>query len=152
MCKFDTQFVLCTCTNDTSSDISWEIKRPLKHKKSDSKIIGQINIPEQFKNITSKEFDTKIEEMIKFSELHKARKIELRNVINNIQTELNNRNCFDKEIDLFENDILSLRLDKKLKVWANYIYKKSKWEIHDLFTDTDDFSIKYMGKIKPKLY
>ncbi|WP_298512151.1 hypothetical protein [uncultured Kordia sp.] len=134
MCKFENDFLLCSCNDDLQeSDIDWVLKRRSKKQPIRSyKIIGQINIPEEFKNISQEEYDAKIDEMIKFSELHKLRKIELKNTIINIQFELNNRKCFDTELTFLENDILSIRLDVALKVWADFVYQKSFWKISDV--------------------
>jgi hypothetical protein len=135
MCKFENDFLLCACSDDLKeSDIDWEIKRRSKVRsiKPEKIIIGQINIPEEFKNMTPKEYDAIIEEGIELSRLHHLRKIELKNTIINIQFELNNRNCFDTELTFLENDILSIRLDATLRVWADFVYQKSFWKISDV--------------------
>ena len=134
MCKFENDFLLCSCSDDLKeSDIDWILKRRSKKQPIRShKIIGQINIPEEFKNISQEEYDAKIDEMIKFSELHELRKVELKNTFINIQFELNNRNCFDTELTFLENDMLTIRLDTTLKVWADFVYQKSFWKISDI--------------------
>ncbi len=149
MCKFDKHFILCSCSDDLKKDtIDWEIKRLSENQtKKNIMIIGQINIPEEFKNISEKEFDLKISEMMKFSELHHLRKVELKNTISNIELELNKRNCFDKELTFLENDILSIRLDIKLKVWANFIYLNFTWKISDIITD--EYYQVNKGKVMP---
>ena len=148
MCEFEKHFLLCSCSNDIKKEeIDWEIKRQSKNLGENSfKIIGQINIPDKFKNISKKEFDSKIDEMLNFSRLHDSRKIELKNTISNIEFELNDRNCFDKEFTFIENDILSIRLDNTFKVWADYIYQNYKWKISDLLIS--EYYQVNKGKIK----
>lgn len=133
MCKFTNNFLLCSCSNDSEeSDIDWILKRRSKKQPVKSrKIIGQINIPEEFKHFTNEDYERVYEEGMKLAALHKVRKAELKNTFINIQFELNNRNCFDKDFTFRENDVLSIRLDAEAKVWADFVYKNSFWKIFE---------------------
>ncbi|EDP97776.1 hypothetical protein U8527_05480 [Kordia algicida OT-1] len=134
MCKFENNFLLCSCSDDLEkSDIDWILKRHSKKQPVQShKIIGQINIPEEFKHFTNEDYERIYEEGLKLAALHKVRKAELKNTFINIQFELNDRNCFDKDFTFHENDVLSIRLDAEAKVWADFVYKNSFWKIFEI--------------------
>lgn len=148
MCKFENDFLLCSCSNDLQKDeIDWILKRRSKNQpKRSSKVIGQINIPEEFKHFNNEDHDALYKEGLKLVALHKVRKLELKNTFINIQFELNNRNCFDKAFTFLENDLLSIRLDAEAKVWADYVYKNSFWKIVDV--DQYEYDSVNKGKVK----
>ena len=89
-------------------------------------------IPEEVKHMSQEELNSIIDGMVVFADRSQARKIELKNTISDIKLELNNRNCFDRELTILENDVLLIRLDVNLRVWASYTYQKSLWKTSDL--------------------
>ena len=154
MCKFENDFLLCTCSDTIAeSNIGWILKKRTKLKSSRSGriIIGQSRIPEEFKHMSQEAYNkmvnTKIDEMLrdyeeKLSKLRDVSPIELKNILINIQFDLNNRNCFDKEMTFAENDVLSIRIDTKELIWADFIYKNSFWHI----LDVDQYEYKQIQK------
>lgn len=159
MCKFDKNFLLCTCSDDLEeSDIDWKLNRPyninsinvaewrLNNKKKFHNIIGSIHVPTEFKNKTPEEVEEYQENLSKLNELLKLReefrdkkKDEYKNITLNIQLHLNNKDCFDKKIDFKNKDILSIRIDKDLDVWVNYTYVNSFWEISKLSVEEESY-------------
>lgn len=138
MSEFDTQFLLYPFNNKSiEDDFDWEIMRPPKRQPK-SKKYNTINlgydyeIPEEVKHMSQEELNSIIDGMVAFADRSQARKIELKNTISDIELELNNRNCFDRELTILENDVLLIRLDVNLRVWASYTYQKSLWKTSDL--------------------
>lgn len=141
MCKFENDFLLCTCSDSIAEKhIGWMLKKRTKLKPSRAGriIIGQSRIPEEFKDMPQEEYykmlNEKVEEMLRdskemLSKLREVSPVELKNILINIQFDLNNRNCFDKEMTFAENDVLSIRIGTKELVWADFIYKNSFWKI-----------------------
>jgi hypothetical protein len=142
MCKFENQLLLCTCENNSTDTLfSWKIVRKKNEKPAENfSIIGQITIPEEYKNLTAENFDGIINNMIEFGISYKERQKQLNNTIINIKTELNTRYCFDKKINFMESDILSILIDSEYTIWANFIYDKSEWKIFDSFIDYDIYA------------
>ena len=61
---------------------------------------------------------------------------------------LNNKNCFDKEIELSDKDVLSIRLDKELGLWVDFIYRKKVWRIVKFDLNKNLYSEIIKGKTK----
>lgn len=175
MCEFKNDFLLCTCGDNLNvSDIDWKLSRvhnkskfslvEWKNNNSTSirqvKTIGQINIPKFYAKMTPEEINEyentlnslsdKLFELIEMREKLKSKKeTEYKNMSVNIQLFLNNKECFDKLMEFEEFDILSIRIDKDLDVWMNYIYKNSFWHISELFINKETHNEILDGKIKP---
>lgn len=162
MCQFEGKFLLCTCTDDLQlEDIDWKLQRR-KITKGDSysrKIIGQINIPEEYKTMSpeereadQREADRIVDEIIKkadrITKLKEKRKEEFKNTSIHIQFALNNSICFDTPIDFEEDDILTIRINKELFVWTTYTYKNTYWGISDIQISDQDHDEIAIGKVK----
>ncbi|MFC4632299.1 hypothetical protein ACFO3O_00155 [Dokdonia ponticola] len=173
MCQFDGKFLLCTCADDLKEEeVDWKLRRRipntsnvetwmLNHPPIEllSSTAGMMTIPDKFKEITAEEidfhyiqletlFDSFYENEKKLNKLRSNKKNEYKNIGFHIQLELNRRECFDTPMPFQDKDLLTIRLDKELNVWANFIYKNSIWIItHLLISDKDHKKILY-GKIK----
>ncbi|WP_299681230.1 hypothetical protein [uncultured Dokdonia sp.] len=173
MCQFDENFVLCTCSNDLSEkDIDWKLRRRIPNTSNLetwllnnppiellSSIGGMMYIPDKFKTITpdvidyhyiqlESVFDSFYENEKKLNKLRNQKKIEYKNTSFSIQLELNRKNCFDKVIPIKEMDTLTIRLDKELNVWANFMYKKSKWFVTHILSSDEDHDEISKGIVK----
>jgi len=158
MCEFENKFLLCTCSKDniSANEIDWILRRRDPEKKTLNilvKSIGQRILPKDFDNYDSIEFQKLKKDIIeKMNSLKKERISNVENykdVTIFMLTNLNNENCFDKEIELFDKDILSIRLDKELGLWVDFIYRKKVWRIVKFDLDKNLYSEIIKGKIKP---
>lgn len=174
MCKFKNDFLLCTCNDDLNlSNIDWKLSRV--HNKSKFSlaeseknnvsmrrvnIMGQINIPKFYSKMTPEEINEyestldnlydKLFDLIKMREkLRSKKETEYKNISANIERSLNNKECFDRPMELEEYDALSIRIDNDLDVWVNYIYKNSFWHISELFIDKETHNAILDGKVTP---
>ncbi|GGG08420.1 hypothetical protein GCM10011344_06200 [Dokdonia pacifica] len=171
MCQFDNTFILCTCTDNLQKDdIDWRLRRRKPNTsnletwmlnnpfyRGLSNIAGMIKIPEDFKTKLPEKieeyhikmegiFDDLINQDHLLTKLRKQKKDEYKNTSVNIQLALNNRMCFDTPINFQENDMLSIRIDKKLNVWSTYTYKKS-WGVSNIKISDEDHDEIMKGEI-----
>ena len=158
MCEFENKFLLCTCSKDniSTNEIDWILRRRESERKTLNpliKNIGQRILPKDFDHYNSIEFQELKKDIIeKMESLQKESTYTVENykdITTFILSNLNNENCFDKEIELSDKDVLSIRLDKELGLWVDFIYRKKVWRIVKFDLDKNLYSEIIKGKIKP---
>ncbi len=160
MCKFQNQFLLCSCigNNDEIKEdqIDWILRRREQTKESNYKpisIIGQRFLPNNFSNSNSSEYLRLKKEIIeKMNELEEEQNLlslkKFQNTTLFLLSKLNSKNCFDKEIEIIDKDILSIKLDKNINLWVDFIYRKPSWKIVKFNFNKAKYSEIINGKIQ----
>lgn len=158
MCKFQNEFLLCSCVGGDirEGQIDWILKRRDSKKRKDHElitVIGQRLLPNDFDRSNSEEF-----EKLKNKVLGKMRSLEkkqnflgldrFQDTTTFILSELNRKNCFDQKIELFEKDVLSIKLDQELGLWVDFLYRKSSWRIAKFNLNENQYLEIIKGEIK----
>ena len=167
MCELRNEFLLCSCQGDElkEKNVSWILFRRKEKKKRGSwdnselitKILGQRELP--CNDLIESGYKEQYYESLKAFYEEEKRKKELEDAIKEseghlktiayILTELNTRNCFDKNIEIMEKDVLSIKLNSELGLWAEFIFRKQSWRIAKFSLDEKKYLTIIKGGIKP---
>lgn len=159
MCTFQNKFLLCSCLEGDSKEdeIDWILRRRNSEKSTNSEFvteIGQRLLPSNIENFDATAYQKLKKEIIeKMDSLEKEQTIqnseEIKNTTAFILSELNRKDCFDKVTELHDKDILSIKLDQKLGLWVDFLYRKSSWRIAKFNLNEKLYIEIIKGKIKP---
>ncbi|WP_299673455.1 hypothetical protein [uncultured Tenacibaculum sp.] len=140
----------------STDKIDWILRRRNPQKNSDEliTIVGQRILPQNFENSNSIEFQEykkDITQKINFIENEEITSSleNHKDIIAFILKQLNNENCFDKEIEFYDKDILTIRIDKKQELWIDFIYRKTIWKIAKFNLNENQYLEILKGKTKP---
>lgn len=156
MCKFQNEFLLCSCVGDDirEGQIDWILKRRDSQKRKDREyVIGQRLLPNDFDRLNSEEFEKLKNKVLgKMGFLEKKQNFlgldRFQDTTTFILSELNRKNCFDQEIEFFEMDVLSIKLDQELGIWVDFLYRKSSWRIAKFSLNENQYLEIIKGEIK----
>jgi hypothetical protein len=161
MCELKNEFLLCTCQEDNldENNISWIVFRRKEHTEIEPlqipREIGQRMLPSN-ELIAAKHKEKYQQYLREFLEEEK-RKAELKQIKETeeylkttayILTQLNTRNCFDTEIELIDKDVLSIKLNSELGLWAEFMYRKRSWKLAKFSFDESKYLTIINGRIK----
>ncbi|WP_299684029.1 hypothetical protein [uncultured Dokdonia sp.] len=170
MCKLKNEFLLCTCLVDNlnDNDVGWILFRRKENKKRepwansqpipDSFMIGSRELPN---NEISFEYKELYDQCLKKLQEREKRETELKklrdteketqyflNITAHILTQLNHRNCFDKEINIVDKDVLSIKLNNELELWVEFIFRKHSWKLAKFNLNKPKYLKIITGKIR----
>ncbi|MEO1033703.1 MAG: hypothetical protein AAFX55_20125 [Bacteroidota bacterium] len=166
MCEIKNEFLLCSCQANglKENDVSWILFRRKENNKRGSwhnskpikRILGQRELPSN--DLIESGYKARYYKSLKTFYEEKTRKKELEDAIRAsedylkttayILTELNTRNCFDKDIEVIEKDVLSIKLNSELGLWVEFIYRKKSWKIAKFSLDEKKYLTIIKGEIK----
>lgn len=167
MCELKNEFLLCSCQDGElkENNVSWILFRRKEKKKRGlcdnsepiTRILGQRELPSN--DLIESGYKEQYYKNLKAFYEEEKRKKELEDTIKEsegyikttayILTELNTRNCFDKNIEIMEKDILSIKLNSELGLWAEFIFRKQSWRIAKFSLEEKKYLTIIKGEIKP---
>ena len=160
MCELKNEFLLCSCQDDElkENNVSWILFRRKEKKKREAwdnsepitRILGQRELPSN--DLIESGYKEQYYESLKAFYEEEKRKKELEDYLKTtayILTELNTRNCFDKNIEIIEKDVLSIKLNSELGFWAEFIFRKQSWRIAKFSLEEKKYLTIIKGEIKP---
>lgn len=167
MCELRNVFLLCSCQDDElkENNVSWILFRRKENEKREAwdnsepitRILGQRELPSN--EFIESEYKEQYYKSLKIFYEEEKRKRELEDTIKEsdgylkttayILTKLNTRNCFDKNIEIMEKDVLSIKLNSELGLWAEFIFRKQSWKIAKFSLEEKKYLTIIKGEIEP---